>query len=51
MAMNGWKTMMFEMTNQLEIDQMKQDLLKYCELDTFAMVMIWEYWNERLKPI
>jgi hypothetical protein len=26
-------------------------LLKYCELDTLAMVMIWEYWNvEDKKP-
>jgi hypothetical protein len=27
-------------------DKIKQDLLKYCELDTFAMVRIWEKLNE-----
>lgn len=42
MAMNGWKAMMFEMTEQQEKDQMKHDLLKYCELDTLAMVKIFE---------
>ena len=23
----------------------RSDLLKYCELDTLAMVMIWEFFN------
>ena len=26
-------------------ESLKSALLKYCELDTLAMVMIWEYWN------
>ena len=42
MAMTGWKTMMFEMKNQQDKDQMKQDLLIYCKLDTLAMVKIFE---------
>lgn len=42
MAMKGWKTMMFEMTDQKDKDQMNHDLLKYCELDTLAMVKIFE---------
>ena len=29
-------------------EQIKQALLKYCELDTMAMVMIWDYWREEL---
>lgn len=42
MAMNGWKSMMFEMTEQKEKEQMENDLLRYCELDTLAMVKILE---------
>jgi len=26
-------------------ESLKSELLKYCELDTMAMVVIWEYWN------
>jgi hypothetical protein len=32
-----------EMTRE-EIDLIKPALLKYCELDTLAMVMLWEEW-------
>jgi hypothetical protein len=32
-----------------ENDRVAQGLLKYCELDTLAMVMIWEDWRELLK--
>lgn len=35
--------------NQREM--LKNALLKYCELDTLAMVMIWEYWMDELKEI
>ena len=42
MAMNAWKTMMFETEEQKEKDRIKDDLLKYCELDTLAMVRIFE---------
>jgi CRISPR/Cas system-associated exonuclease Cas4 (RecB family) len=42
MAMKGWKTMMFEMEKQEEKDKMRNDLLRYCELDTLAMVRIFE---------
>jgi len=42
MAMNAWKTMMFEAKIQQEKDKIKHDLLKYCELDTLAMVKIFE---------
>jgi hypothetical protein len=42
MAMNAWKKMMFEIDDQKEKDQIKDDLLKYCELDTLAMMRIFE---------
>jgi hypothetical protein len=32
-----------------ENELVAQGLLKYCELDTLAMVMIWEYWNQLQK--
>lgn len=42
MAVTGWKRMMFETEDQGAKDQMARDLLAYCELDTLAMVKIWE---------
>lgn len=42
MACNSWKQMMFGSVSQAEKDQIYADLLKYCELDTEAMVKIWE---------
>jgi len=42
MAMNGWKKMMFEMKDAGEKAVMREDLLRYCELDTLAMVKIFE---------
>jgi hypothetical protein len=42
MAMQGWKKMMFEVDDQKKKDQIKNDLLKYCELDTLAMVEIYK---------
>ena len=32
-----------------ETDELEKALLLYCELDTFAMVMIYEAWREMLK--
>ncbi len=42
MACNSWKQMMFGGLHQAEKDKIYTDLLKYCELDTEAMVKIWE---------
>jgi hypothetical protein len=42
MAMNSWKRMVFEELNEVEKEQIKKDLLKYCKLDTWAMVRIYE---------
>ena len=42
MVMNGWKKMMFDMEDAGEKEVMTEDLLRYCELDTLAMVKIFE---------
>ena len=42
MAMTAWKTMMFEMEGDAEKKALADDLLRYCELDTLAMVRIFE---------
>ncbi len=35
--------------SSIEIDALAKGLLKYCELDTLAMVMIFEYWMDEIK--
>ncbi|MBT6069003.1 DUF2779 domain-containing protein [Candidatus Peregrinibacteria bacterium] len=43
MAMTAWKTMMFEMEGDAKGGEaIAEDLLRYCELDTLAMVRIFE---------
>lgn len=35
------------MGHQAEREGIRQALLRYCEIDTLAMVLIWEYfWSE-----
>jgi hypothetical protein len=34
--------------SEAERRAIRQALLKYCELDTLAMVMLWEYWVREL---
>lgn len=47
-AMTAWARMQFtEMTGR-ERGLLRTALLKYCELDTFAMVMLWEYFREHV---
>lgn len=41
-AMMAWVSIMKGVLSQEEIEQTKQDLLHYCELDTMAMVRNWE---------
>lgn len=43
-AMTAYARMQFTEMTDAECDRVTQALLKYCELDTFAMVMIWEHW-------
>ena len=45
-AMMAYARMQFTQMTDLEKDYISKGLLKYCELDTFAMVLIWEFWND-----
>lgn len=48
-AMTAYAQMQFtEMTEQ-ERNSIREALLRYCELDTLAMVMLWEAWNDWCK--
>ena len=44
-AMTAFAKMQFAQISDSERDSISKGLLKYCELDTLAMVMLWEYWN------
>jgi hypothetical protein len=39
----------FSIMTELERKRIEQALLRYCELDTLAMVMIVEYWMDVLR--
>ena len=44
-AMTAYAKMQFASITETERNSIIKGLLKYCELDTLAMVMVWEYWN------
>ncbi len=44
-AMTAYARMQFTEMGDIEHEAVIQGLLKYCELDTLAMVMIWEHWR------
>ncbi|MBE2226863.1 MAG: DUF2779 domain-containing protein [Ignavibacteria bacterium] len=44
-AMIAYNLMQFTSMSVAEREALKNILLKYCELDTFAMVLLWEYFN------
>jgi predicted Zn-ribbon and HTH transcriptional regulator len=44
-AMIAYARMRFTEMSELEREAIIRGLLKYCELDTLAMVMIWEHWK------
>ena len=48
-AMTAYAKMQFTQISETEKDLLVKGLLRYCELDTLAMVMIWEYWNDLTK--
>jgi len=48
-AMTAYARMQFEQMSEYEYGELKKSLLKYCELDTLAMVMIYEAWREWIK--
>jgi hypothetical protein len=43
-ALTAYARMQFEAMSDYERNEIKNALLKYCELDTMAMVMIYESW-------
>jgi len=45
-AMAAYAKMQFTQISTQEKELIEKALLRYCELDTFAMVMIWEAWNK-----
>jgi len=48
-AMMAWAKVQFSDMSALERKKISEALLKYCELDTLAMVMIWEGWREMVN--
>jgi hypothetical protein len=48
-AMTAYGRMQFEDMSAYEREQLEKALLRYCELDTLAMVMIYEAWVDLLK--
>ena len=47
-AMIAYAYLQFADMTDAERELYRQALLRYCELDTMAMVMIWEYWGREL---
>ena len=45
-AMTAYGRMQFEEMSDYEKDEIRKALLKYCELDTMAMVMLYEGWKD-----
>ena len=50
-AMIAWARMQFTAMSDQEREELSAALLKYCELDTFAMVMIYEYWAHECRSL
>ena len=44
-AMTAYARMQFEEMSKAEREEIEKALLKYCELDTLAMVMLYEGWK------
>lgn len=44
-AMTAYAMMQFTEMSEFERNRIVEGLLKYCELDTMAMVFLWEGWN------
>lgn len=44
-ALTAYAMMQFTHMSHQERERICKALLRYCELDTFAMTMIWEHWN------
>lgn len=48
-AMTAYAQMQFTEMSEPERKSIREALLRYCELDTLAMVMLWEAWNDWCK--
>ena len=48
-ALTAYGKLQFEDISDYERKELRKALLKYCELDTMAMVMIYEAWREMVK--
>jgi len=48
-AMTAYSRMQFTQMSAKEADLVIQALLKYCELDTLAMVMIYQHWKHEVE--
>ena len=48
-AMTAYAKMQFTEMSELEREKLRAGLLKYCELDTFAMVLLYEYFLENIS--
>jgi hypothetical protein len=48
-AMTAYAKVQFTQCSAAEVAGVEKALLKYCELDTLAMVMLWEEWQEQIK--
>jgi hypothetical protein len=48
-AMTAYARMQFEEMSAYEREEIRKALLKYCELDTLAMVMIYEGWQDLIS--
>jgi len=48
-AMTAYARMQFTQMSEAERNRVSKALLRYCELDTFAMVMIYEYWRFEIE--
>ncbi len=47
-ASTAYARMQFTRMSDTEREAIANALMRYCELDTLAMVMIWEYWTQEL---
>ncbi|MFO7821162.1 MAG: DUF2779 domain-containing protein [Lentisphaeria bacterium] len=50
-AMTAYARLQFSDISKIKRKQVREALLRYCELDTLAMVMIWEAWQHSLRDI
>jgi hypothetical protein len=48
-AMTAYARMQFEEMDQRERQEIREALLRYCELDTLAMVMLYEAWKSDIE--